>query len=233
MTVDNVFDDAISKLETRTKRYLPLKSNFSLQSRVIIANVFLLPLLSFVFRFFLMPTSQQKKVSKIITEWLGLANRYTFDQLTTPRRNGGLHHPLRDVNQLNLAAILSNLPEIPALPEAKPPLKISSLCISKHISAAAAKFFAITDTKATPETCQQNLSKTLHLHDDTPLRALAKKLNPTNPEKTIGREAAITLATTIMKCPRPTCIPAQRHQKPCFQAHPQCLADKDARQVLP
>ena len=183
----------------RTKRYLPLKFNFSLQSRVIIANVFLLPLLSFVFRFFLMPTLQQKQVCKIITEWLGLANRYTFDQLTTHRRNGGLHHPLHNVNQLNLAAILSNLPEAPTMLEAKLPPKISSLCISKHISAAAAKFFAITDTKPTPETCQQNLSKTLHLNDDTPLRALAKKLNPADPEKTIGREAATSLATTITK----------------------------------
>ena len=99
VNVDNVFHDAITKLEMRTKRYLPLKSNFSLQSRVIIANVFLLPLLSFVFRFFLMPTSQQKQVSKIITEWLGLANRYTFDQLTTHRRNGPPPTPQRESTQ--------------------------------------------------------------------------------------------------------------------------------------
>ena len=58
--VNKVFQDAWSKLECRVARYMPLKSFYDTQNRVIIANAFLTSIFSYYFRFYMMGEDYQK-----------------------------------------------------------------------------------------------------------------------------------------------------------------------------
>ena len=55
MTVSDIFAEPLAELRSRVTQYLPSKDMYTLTNRIIVANTFLLPTLSFHQRFFLMP----------------------------------------------------------------------------------------------------------------------------------------------------------------------------------
>ena len=115
-----------------------------------------------------------------------------------------MHHALDDLTHLNLAAVLSHQPDLDG---ARTSCLPRSMRISQHILAAAAKYAEVTGSKPDSEASQKNLKKALALADDKTLRALAKKLNPANPERSIGKEPALQLAKTIIANASLTTLP--------------------------
>jgi Reverse transcriptase (RNA-dependent DNA polymerase). len=69
--VNKVFMQAWDKMTNRLRQYTPVKHTFNLQGRVDIANSFLLPLFSFLFRFYMMTQSFMDDVEKAIANLMG------------------------------------------------------------------------------------------------------------------------------------------------------------------
>ena len=107
VNVNRVFDLAWGKLTRRLSSYASYKRFFTLQGRVDIANSFLLPLFSFLFRFYMMTESFMYDVERAIGRWVIPNSRYAFEHLTASTHLVGLARPLRDVFRTNVATLLS------------------------------------------------------------------------------------------------------------------------------
>ena len=90
ITVDNVFERAVKSLEARVVQYRPLQGLYKLQQRIIVANSFLSPMLSFIQRFFLMPPSLRRQVQSILSSWVLKGRLLSWDQCCQPAQIGGL-----------------------------------------------------------------------------------------------------------------------------------------------
>ena len=151
--------EAWEKFSKRTSSYMPLKSYFNTQTRVIIANSFLSPIFSYLFRFYLMGEDFQKDVEKVLTRWLVPASRFRYDHLTACTTDAGLTQPLQDIRLVNIAALLRNQPSHVLPDPADSPPRFhhgdgASLLHSERIKRATFFFHDITDTDPPPETSQ-------------------------------------------------------------------------------
>ena len=64
ISVVDIFAEAMAKLRARVAYYMPFKSLYSLQHRVIISNAFLTPILSYLCQFFLLANTDIKEVKR-------------------------------------------------------------------------------------------------------------------------------------------------------------------------
>ena len=107
VTVSDIFAAPLAELQPRTEQYLPSKTMYSLTNRIIIANAFLSPILSFHQRFFLMPAAVTATARAAIREWVSPGRLLGYDHLCRDTASGGLAQPLRDVHVLNVSSLLS------------------------------------------------------------------------------------------------------------------------------
>ena len=103
--VSMVYEKAVAKLKGKVSRFMPSQRYFSLAKRVRIANMYLLPILSYISRFFLMSEITAKEVRRLLRVWLVIGNCTTVDRLMAPAHAGGLARPLRNPEWMNVAAI--------------------------------------------------------------------------------------------------------------------------------
>jgi hypothetical protein len=96
VSIDDVFMGALKKFSERVAAYMPLKGLYSVQQRVIIANSFLLPTISYLQHYFVMSKQQTHQVERMVSSWVVPAHRYTYNHLTAPSRLAGLSQPLKD-----------------------------------------------------------------------------------------------------------------------------------------
>ena len=162
--VNEVFMEAWKKFSKRASSYMPLKSYFNTQPRVIIANSFLSPIFSYLFRFYLMGEDFQKDVEKVLTRWLVPASRFRHDNLTACTADAGLTQPLHDIRLVNIAALLRNQPPhaLPDPSDAQPRYYHgdgASLLHSEHIQRATFFFHDIADDDPPPKLASESLSK--------------------------------------------------------------------------
>ena len=85
---------------------MPRKSSFSVQSRIHISNTYLLPIFSYVSRFYLAPRAIIQEVERLTSSWVIPGRLFRHDHVTAPTNRAGFKEPLRDLLRHNLATIL-------------------------------------------------------------------------------------------------------------------------------
>ena len=198
VTVADIFGPAVAKLQHKVAQCLSLKLHYSIQHRVIIANVFFLPILSYLSSFFLLDSSSVAKVRSCLSLWLANGKRFSYEHLTSPTSSAGIQQPLRSIINANLAAILCRKTAAQLDHRDDSKLSPSSLLMSDHVSLASRKYSSCVDFPVAPDMRQDGLYKLLHAHDPVPLKALASKLNPADHERKIGKDQALILARAII-----------------------------------
>ena len=174
VTVNNVFDLAWGKLTRRLSQYSAYKRFFSLQGRVDIANAFLSPLFSFLFRFYMMTETFMHDVERAIGKWVIPNSRFTFEHLTASPSQGGLQRPLRDLFRLNVAALLRSI-SIPVADQNNA-LDLASCRMATHRLVALKYYVHICEESPADFTPQRDLYAKLQDRDETPKMTLVAKI---------------------------------------------------------
>jgi hypothetical protein len=109
VSTHDIFSAALTKYRTRINNYTPIISQFSIQTRIIIHNVFLLPIFSYLNQFYCIPDTILKPARTacrlLIIPYHGTSMGY--HHLTTPPSYFGYKHPLRDLRTDNLSRLAS------------------------------------------------------------------------------------------------------------------------------
>jgi ribonuclease HI len=134
ITVADVYAAAVKSLESRVAQYLPLQGLYNLQQRILIANSFLSPILSYLQRFFLMPTTLRAEIQSSLGRWVLKGRLISWDQCCIPPQAGGFALPLRDPFNLNIASLLCRRESPPAGGNSR------SMLISAHLARGKAAF---------------------------------------------------------------------------------------------
>lgn len=172
VTVNSVFEGAWSKLKARVTKFMPYKSFFTLQGRINIANSFLVPLFSFLFRFYVMTGSFMKLAERCISRWVVPNNRYSYEDAIACSGNYGLHRPLRDLFRLNIATQLRRRDDV----SFSLPCDMASCNMDDHRQIACCHFHHLCNDDPPIRTSQSAIYKTLSEHDETPADNLASKI---------------------------------------------------------
>ena len=164
----DVFEAAVEKFERRIGAFMSMQDLHSMPGRVRLANVYLLPIFSYLIRFFLMSEQTFKRVQKALRRWLIKGNCTSLERLTAPSHLLGLATPLHDLSKLNVAALLRRRPARLA-----PHMSGDySMLIDDHIDHAAISYAATTGSSFPPDADQPTLMARLSHSDDAPLSKL-------------------------------------------------------------
>ena len=106
-TLDHIFKGPFDKFHKRLKSYQKVKKNYSLQSRVLIWNTWLIPIFSYVFLFHSLPTDYLDWIDTLCIQWIGVANTLKPLHLARPTHLLGLTTPLKDTTIFNYSLLAS------------------------------------------------------------------------------------------------------------------------------
>ena len=116
VNTNHIFEEAMDKFRIRTNSYRPYMAALSMQTKIIIANVFLLSVFSYLIQYFIIPKTVWKEarnlIHRLIVPFNGSAIAYVH--LTTPKHCFGFHQPLRDLWATGLARLASLSPMLTA-----------------------------------------------------------------------------------------------------------------------
>ena len=107
-----VFDTAIAKLVDRFKDYRPFRPVFSVPKRLKIARTFLLPLLSYLYSLYVIPSGHLVTIKRQLREWVVPFNSLKLTTLAIPSRFFGLQSHIPPISFVNAAAILAQQPDV-------------------------------------------------------------------------------------------------------------------------
>jgi len=107
-TIDDIFRGPYNKFRKRLALYLPTKKKYSLQSRVIIWNTWLLPIFSYVFQFHVLPCDYVDWIDNACIKWIGEGNTMKPLHLVRPTKMMGLTTPLRDTTIFNYSLLAAH-----------------------------------------------------------------------------------------------------------------------------
>ena len=119
-----------------------------------------------------------QRVKKALSSWVAPGKRFTYDQLTAPTQDAGLHQPLRSVANVSLSAILSRKSRS-QLEEDQKGNRDSAL-MSDHLAHAVKLYVRSVDAPHVPNMRQRDVFQIVHENDPVPFAALARKLDPVN-----------------------------------------------------
>ena len=166
VTVHDVFAKATRALQERIAALEPLKSLYNTQNRVIIANTYLIPLLSYLMRFFFMGEDNMSEVERSLARWCVPGRRFTYEHLTAPKQQAGLHQPLRDLFRTSISSVLSNKCAT-SLPDQQRQVRGFSMLMSEHLTKAAFSFHHLTEAWPCADASQKDFYKMLSSSDET------------------------------------------------------------------
>ena len=170
--VNMVYEDALCKFESRLRGHLHLRGLLSMSARVRMANVYFIPIFSYLNRFFLMSEVTAGRVSRLLRLWLIRGKCTSLQRLAAPAHAAGLANPMRDLGKANVASLLRHKGPIPS-----PQLSGAySLLISDHVEHAAISFHAIVGDHFPPNSDQRLLMQRLVHCDPDPVNRLAGTL---------------------------------------------------------
>lgn len=155
--VSNVMEAALAKFQARIGSYLPAKSRFTLSNRVKIANTYLLPVFSYLFRFFLATKFISDRIEEGLRRWLVKGSATNLDRLRAPTHQVGLHCPLVNHLHLNIASLLREGDRPPPLTESH--VGSYSLTMRDHRIRAAERYENQVGTPYDAAACQAD-----HMH---------------------------------------------------------------------
>ena len=104
-TLDDIFREPYEKMTARLHSYNSIKKKFSLPKRVLIWNTWILPIFSYVFNFYTIPSDYSSWIDKACNDWLSNGNTIKSLHLTRPTSLLGLQAPLRDSCNHNYARL--------------------------------------------------------------------------------------------------------------------------------
>lgn len=159
--VNDVYSKALDKLTGRVASYMPIQKYFSMTDRVRIANTYFIPVLSYIFRFFLMSTFVYKKVCSLLRTWLIRGNVTNIHRLMAPSHACGLSNPLKDPSLINTAALIK---QGHSSNENLEDLGTFSMKIRDHVAHAAISFNAMVPDVPPEEVLSQGDSTSLMAH---------------------------------------------------------------------
>mgnify|MGYP003333504306 CR=1 FL=1 len=133
----DIYREAWGKFLTRMAYFLHKRAVYSIPRRVIITNVFIFPLFSYLHNFFCFPGDYAKILSDYLEIWLTpFRGAYTPALLSNPKEFFGLHTPLVNFRYRGLAVLASQAEEVQTEIITSDILNESFL-ISTHIAAAS------------------------------------------------------------------------------------------------
>ena len=160
--VTMVYQRAVDKFVERARSFMPMQRALTISARVRMANTYLVPILSYLFRFYLMTTNTDRHVRATLKMWLIRGNVTNLDRLAAPIHLIGLSGPLHDPARVNLAALLSHR-QIPAAPVMSGRY---SMLMSDHVQHAAISFQALAGEPC-PSGADRGAITGALLHKDT------------------------------------------------------------------
>jgi ribonuclease HI/exonuclease III len=172
VTVNSVFEGAWGKLKERVAKFLPYKSFFTLQGRIDIANSFLIPLFSFLFRFYMMTGSFMTIAERCISRWVIPNNRFSYEDVVACSGNYGLQRPLRDLFRLNIASQLRRRDDTTFTV----PCDWRSRHMDDHRQIACCMYHHLCEVHPPVQASQTIIYRALSEHDGTPVANLTAKI---------------------------------------------------------
>ena len=109
MTPSLVYKTPTAKLLTRLRSYSPLRSALSLTQRIALVNVFILPVISFIGLFFLVPYDIKTSIEAAIFDFISPAKQIPRKVLMSP--HSGLRTYCVDLELKAAAMLASKLPD--------------------------------------------------------------------------------------------------------------------------
>jgi ribonuclease HI len=111
-TID-IFAAAVRKFFRRLASYSPYLKKVSMHTRIVVANVFLLPLLYYLAQFYIVPYREvvlpvRRALHQMVVPFRGTA--FAYAHLLTARSKGGPFVPLKDIWCTNVAMLASTYP---------------------------------------------------------------------------------------------------------------------------
>ena len=107
ITIMDIYKNSLTKFTNRITPLLSLKSTFTLKQRIIISNVFLIPIFSYLIQFYLIPLPMLTTIYGLLRQWvvpLG-GNAFKLTCLTLDPAYVGLKTNLKNVELQNLSAL--------------------------------------------------------------------------------------------------------------------------------
>ena len=101
------------KFEDRIARYSALSPSLSATSKILLANIFLLPLLYYPFQFVRCPTNHAADILKNLTNWMGHFKAIPLLQYCRPRSIMGWPRPLINFELWNTSLLASSAGDAP------------------------------------------------------------------------------------------------------------------------
>ena len=170
--VTMVYQAAMDKLEARIRSNSCLRPYLNLAAKVRFANTYLIPILSYLNRFFLMSEVTTRRLAKLLRGWLLKCKSTNLHRLAAPTHLVGLSNPMRDPAWVNMAALLKGRASI-----ANPAIRGTySMLIADHVEHAAVSFEAITGSAFESYADQASLFEALRHSDCKKLHTLAKTM---------------------------------------------------------
>jgi len=173
VTVEMVFKNALQKFIARVGSYLPSKPLYNLAGRVSIANTYMVPVFSYLFRFFLLDPTTKSTINKHLRQWTVHGNVTNLERLTAPTDQVGLKIPLKNIAHVNIATILRKREHI-LFGKRRPP--DASMLLKSHTIRAARRFRRMTGHDPSPNECQKKLTHQLCNADSGPHQRLTRTL---------------------------------------------------------
>jgi hypothetical protein len=108
VTTRDIFAKSFAKFNSRLAAYGPFLSHSSLHTRIMVANVFLLPIFLYLAQFYMCPPGSivkkvQEALQRMIVPYRGTA--FAYAHLITGRQAGGPFVPLRDIWATNVSML--------------------------------------------------------------------------------------------------------------------------------
>ena len=110
LTTEDIYTKPFKKFEARLLSFRPTLAHLHNQGTVHLFNIYLLPLFSYLYQFYLLPykgmgDKVRAHARQNIISFNGRA--YKYPHRISPKYNLGLSHPLRDPWAANVAALAS------------------------------------------------------------------------------------------------------------------------------
>ena len=199
VTVYDVFGETMQKLMDRVTSFMPYKSSYNMQQRVIISNAFLTSTLTYLGQFFLLGRDDEEEVEKLVAEWVVPGRRLKYDYLCSPTRALGLQQPLQDVYKSNVALVLRGQTNLPLLDEEKAAdTDPGSMLISDHTRRAVALYTHLVGSPPPNDIERKSLYSAMTDADETVLYELKRKLQGSTSRRVRDSASAMDLAEIVM-----------------------------------
>lgn len=146
ITLAQIFETPYNKALSRLSSYKSITKTLSVPSRILLVNVFIISLFSYLFLFFVLPkeyyVTLKELIRKVVTPFNGGA--YSYDSLVTLRLSFSIKSPLKDLWAFNVALLAARSPLISTTTNYNllPAISLrKSKFIKEHRDAAAVDFW--------------------------------------------------------------------------------------------